>query len=182
MLKNIFIIVTALLLSYPVYGCNLSEEKNSGNSSIEMSANTRGKVGSKAADFSLQSTTGKTIKLSDYKGKIVILDFWATWCPPCRKGIPDLIAIQNEFKNDVVVIGISVDKDTKDEVPQFMKDFKINYPVVFYTDKVIKDYGGIEAIPTSFIIDQRGKTVDKHVGLVPKEAYLKVIRELLKKS
>lgn len=133
----------------------------------------------KAPDFALTSVDGKTVKLSDYKGKIVILDFWATWCGPCRKGIPDLVSIQKEFPKDVVVIGVSVDRDrTKKDVPSFVKNYNINYPIVYSTDKVVNDYDGIEAIPTSFIIDKKGNIVDKHVGLVDKSVYTNLIKKL----
>ncbi len=137
----------------------------------------------KAADFKLKTLEGKEIKLSDYRGKIVILDFWATWCPPCRKGIPDLISLQEEFKKDLVVIGISLDqqKTIKDLKP-FIENYKINYPVVLGDEKVVNDYGGISAIPTSFIIDQKGNIVDSHVGLVPKTVYSDKIKVLLKKK
>lgn len=134
----------------------------------------------KAPEFALQSTTGKTIKLSDYKGKIVMVDFWATWCPPCRKGVPDLIDLQKKYKNNLVIIGISLDYGkTKDDVKPFIKDFKINYPVVYYDEKVLNDYGGIESIPTTFIIDKEGYIVNRHVGLYPKYIYEEEIRELL---
>ncbi|HPO56692.1 MAG: TlpA disulfide reductase family protein [Ignavibacteriaceae bacterium] len=133
---------------------------------------------SKAPDFALKSVDGKTVKLSDFKGKIVIVDFWATWCPPCRKGIPDLIQIQKEYPKDVVVIGISLDRDTKSEVPAFVKNYGINYPVVYGDGKVDKNFGGIEAIPTAFVIDRNGNIVDKHVGLVPKSTYVNLIKKL----
>lgn len=135
-----------------------------------------------APDFALKSVDGKTVKLSDYKGKVVILDFWATWCPPCRKGIPDLIELKNEFgKKGVEIIGISVDaKNTIAEVPSFVKDKKINYPVVYADQKVVSDYGGIESIPTSFIVDKSGKIVNKMIGLYPKDTYVAEINKLLK--
>jgi len=135
----------------------------------------------KAPDFALKSSDGKTIKLSDYKGKVVIIDFWATWCPPCRKGIPDLISIQNDYKNDVVIIGISLDSEkTLKDVPGFIKSYGINYPIVFGDDKVVAAYGGIEGIPTAFVVDKKGNVVDKHVGLVSKDTYVNKIKELLK--
>lgn len=135
----------------------------------------------KAPNFALISTAGKTVKLSDYKGKIVIVDFWATWCPPCRKGVPDLIDLQNKYKDKLVIIGISLDYGkTKDDVKPFMKNYGINYPVVYYDEKVLNDYGGIESIPTSFIIDKDGNVVNKHVGLYPKYIYEEEIKELLK--
>ncbi len=137
--------------------------------------------GNKAPDFALKSFDGKTVKLSDYKGKVVIIDFWATWCPPCRKGIPDLISIQNEYKNDVVIIGISLDGEkTLKDVPGFVKSYAINYPIVYGNEKVVTDYGGIEGIPTAFLVDKKGNIVDKHVGLVPKDTYVNKIKELLK--
>lgn len=142
---------------------------------------TLNKSADKAPDFALKSVDGKTVKLSDYKGKVVIIDFWATWCPPCRKGIPDLISIQKEFKKNVVIIGISLDADkTLKDVPGFVKEYNINYPIVYGDDKVVADYGGIQGIPTAFVIDKNGNLVDKHVGLVPKETYVKKIKELLK--
>ncbi len=138
-------------------------------------------IGTKAPDFSLKSPNGKTIKLSDYKGKIVIIDFWATWCPPCRKGIPDLISLQKEFGKDIVVIGISVDKESKMEVPMFIQKQGINYPIVFANETVVTKYGGISGIPTSFIVDQKGTIVDSHVGLVNKSVYVNKIKSLLKR-
>lgn len=135
----------------------------------------------KAPDFALKSFDGKIVKLSDYKGKVVIIDFWATWCPPCRKGIPDLISIQNDYKNDVVIIGISLDGEkTLKDVPGFVKSYGINYPIVYGDDKVVAAYGGIEGIPTAFVVDKKGNVVDKHVGLVPKDTYVNKIKELLK--
>lgn len=137
----------------------------------------------KAPDFQLKSVDGKTIKLSDYKGKIVIVDFWATWCPPCRRGIPDLVSIQKEFKGKVVIIGISLDgEQTIKDVPGFIKNYEINYPIVYGNEKVVADYGNIQSIPTAFVIDKKGNIVDTHVGLVPKENYVNKIKELLKKK
>lgn len=135
----------------------------------------------KAPDFSLKSVDGKTVKLSDYKDKIVIIDFWATWCPPCRRGIPDLISLQKEFKKDLVILGISVDTDTKADVPDFIKNYGINYPVVYGDQATAKLFGGVSGIPTSFLIDRKGNIVDKHVGLVPKETLAEGIKNLLKK-
>lgn len=135
--------------------------------------------GKKAPDFTLTSVDGKKVKLADYKNKIVIVDFWATWCGPCRRGIPDLVALQNEYKKDVVIIGISVDRDKK-AVPPFVKEYKINYPIVYADAAITEQYGGIQAIPTSFIIGRDGKIYDQHVGLVPKSEYVTAIKALLK--
>ncbi|NCQ18812.1 MAG: hypothetical protein COZ80_03205 [Ignavibacteria bacterium CG_4_8_14_3_um_filter_37_9] len=133
----------------------------------------------KAPEFSLKDIEGKTIKLSDYKNKVVLIDFWATWCPPCRKGIPDLIELQKEFPKNFVVLGISVDSDTKEDVPGFVKNYGINYPVVYGDQSTAKLFGGVSGIPTSFLIDKKGNIVDKHVGLVPKETLARGIKNLL---
>jgi thiol-disulfide isomerase/thioredoxin len=139
--------------------------------------------GKKAPNFTLTSTNGQNISLSDYAGKIVILDFWATWCGPCRIGVPDLVEIQDEYKDQVVVIGISLDQDnTKPNIIPFIEEYKINYPVVYGTREVIIDYGYIQAIPTSFIIDGDGNIIDRYIGLVPKSHYVNKIKNLLGKS
>jgi cytochrome c biogenesis protein CcmG/thiol:disulfide interchange protein DsbE len=157
-------------------------DKNASNTKSNTAEAAIIKLGeNKAPDFALKSFDGKTVKLSDYKGKVVIIDFWATWCPPCRKGIPDLISIQDEYKKDVVIIGISLDSEkTIKDVPGFVKSYVINYPIVYGNEKVVNDYGGIEGIPTAFVVDKKGNIVDKHVGLVPKDTYVNKIKELLK--
>lgn len=133
-----------------------------------------------APAFELSTTDGGKINLSDYKGKVVILDFWATWCGPCRRGIPDLVDLKNTYKDKIEIIGITVDQgNTLDKVIPFMQQYKINYPVAYANSAIIQNYGGIEAIPTSFVIDKDGKIVSKHVGLILKEQYIKEIEEVL---
>ena len=174
---KMFIGVLVVLFSTMIIAGSLMENKPENNSS-----NTNCFVNDKAPDFALKSVDGKVVKLSDYKGKVIILDFWATWCPPCRKGIPDLISIQNEYKNDVVIIGVSLDGDkTIKDVPDFIKQYGINYPIVYGDEKIVTAYGGIQAIPTAFVIDKKGNIVDQHVGLVDKSIYVNKITELLKK-
>jgi thiol-disulfide isomerase/thioredoxin len=172
-------LLVIILFSLSIIGCkkNVKVEPSTVNNST--SPAVKSESVEMAPNFTLTSTNGKNIQLSDFRGKVVIVDFWATWCPPCRKGIPDLIDIQKEFKNEVVVIGISLDQDTKSEVIPFMKKFGINYPVVYGDNKVVNDYGSINAIPTSFVINKDGKIVDKHIGLVPKSEIVQKIKEIL---
>jgi cytochrome c biogenesis protein CcmG/thiol:disulfide interchange protein DsbE len=182
MLRKVFLY---LLLATFTISLNACESKNESNNEFDNSnyleADNIKSDSKKAPDFNLPTVEGKSLKLSDFKGKIVIVDFWATWCPPCRKGIPDLIEIQNEFKNDVVIIGISLDRETKKDVPAFIKNYKINYPVVYGNSEVAQSYGGVSAIPTAFIIDKKGNIVDMHVGLMPKSTYVSKIKQLLGK-
>ncbi len=138
------------------------------------------KTSALAPDFTLPTSDGKSMKLSDLKGKVVIVDFWATWCPPCRKGIPDLIALKKKYgAKGFEIVGVSVDTDTKNEVVPFMKEQKINYPVVYGNMNVYQQYGGIRAIPTSFVIDKQGKIVASYEGLIPVETYENHIKKLL---
>lgn len=180
-MKKFLFFLTAFILGLSSAGFSnlpLSFDKQSYIAQLE----EEGSKTSKAPDFQLKLTNGKDIKLSDHKGKIVIIDFWATWCPPCRKGIPDLIDIQKRYDKKLVVIGISLDTETKDDVVPFINKFGINYPVAYGNMEVVKAYGNIQAIPTSFIVDQKGDIVDTHVGLVDKSVYVNKIEELLKKK
>ena len=124
------------------------------------------------------------LSLNDYKGKIVILDFWATWCPPCREGIPDLVELKEKYGDeDFEVIGISLDGVTRggqtlNDVGPFIDDFDINYPIVLGDENIMNSYGGIRSIPTSFVIDREGNIVSSYVGLAPISSYEEDIRRI----
>ncbi|MHB1688397.1 MAG: TlpA family protein disulfide reductase [Ignavibacteriaceae bacterium] len=180
MIRKLFLAIV-FFTSFSIFGCSRnagSEDVKNDNPAPEQltPAATNTAI---APNFTLVDTQGKKITLSDYAGKVVIVDFWATWCPPCRRGIPDLIDIQKQFKNKVAVIGISVDTDTKSDVVPFMKSMGINYPVVFATPEVVQAYGNIEGIPTSFIIDKKGNIANQHVGLTDKGVIIDEIKKLL---
>ncbi len=114
---------------------------------------------------------GKMLKLSDYRGKVVVIDFWATWCPPCRKGIPDLIELKKEYKGkDFEIIGVSLDRVTRggktaEDVIPFMEKMGINYPIVWGTLQTPQAFGTVRAIPTTFFLDKNGKVRKKIEGL-----------------
>src|SRR5580692_10666381 len=132
-------------------------------------------------DFALKDSTGKTVQLSDYHGKVVLLNFWATWCGPCKIEIPWFMEFQREFKDrDFVVLGVSMDEDGWDSVRPYMKDHQFNYRVVVGNDDVGKLFGEIDDLPTTFLIDRDGHVAQKHVGLVGKNTYQDEIGELLK--
>jgi cytochrome c biogenesis protein CcmG/thiol:disulfide interchange protein DsbE len=135
-----------------------------------------------APDFSLSDLEGKKVSLSDYRGKVVVLDFWATWCPPCRKGIPDFVEMQQEYgKDNFVVLGINLDRgdNVSPLVEEFAKNYEINYPVLYHNQQIVMAYGGIQSIPTTFVIDQEGKVRQGVVGYRPKEFFKGVIDPLL---
>ncbi len=113
-------------------------------------------------------------------GKVTVLNFWATWCPPCRGEIPDFIALQNQYKDQgLVVVGVSLDQGGAGVVSSFAKSQGMNYPVVMGTDDVAALYGDIQAIPTTFVIDRSGKVVAKHEGETDKATFAGEITKAL---
>lgn len=132
-----------------------------------------------APDFKLADLAGKPLHLADSHGKIVLLNFWATWCGPCRAEIPHLIELQSKYGDKLQVIGLAVDVDSADDVKQFVHDARMNYPVAISSTDVRFKYGGIAALPTSFLLDSQGRAVQKHVGLRDPALYETEIRALL---
>jgi len=123
-----------------------------------------------ALAFDVVDSGGHRHTLADYKGKWVLVNFWATWCPPCREEIPDLIALHDDKRNNLVVIGIAMDyRDTK-EVTSFANSMLIDYPIVFGTDKVTSQFKSIRGLPTSYLYNPEGKMVAYNVGALSKEA------------
>ena len=132
-----------------------------------------------APDFTLPQPSGPTLKLSDYRGKVVLLDFWATWCEPCRAEIPHFVDMQNKYgAQGFQILGISMD-DSPDPVPAFYKQFKMNYPVVMGNAQIGEQYGGVLGLPISFLIDRQGQIRKKHIGATEASVFEKEITDLL---
>ncbi|HKV24030.1 MAG TPA: TlpA disulfide reductase family protein [Candidatus Acidoferrum sp.] len=131
-----------------------------------------------APEIKLTDLEGKPITLAEFRGKVVFLNFWATWCGPCRAEVPDLIALQKQFKDRLQIIGLDLDDDEAD-VQQFVKETGIDYPVVIASDEVRTAYGGIPALPTSFVLDTEGRIVQKHTGYSEPALYDMEFRALL---
>lgn len=115
-----------------------------------------------APAWTLQDTAGRTVRLADFRGQVVILHFWATWCPPCRREVPVLAALRDQYESaGLVVVGVSLDEDPA-LVTSFVKEQGINYPVVLGTPLVAVAYGGVSTLPTTFVINRDGKIVAVH--------------------
>ncbi len=135
---------------------------------------------SHAPDFTLLNLAGDTVNLSDYQGKVVVLNFFATYCPPCRMEMPDFVELQKEFgKKDFTVIAISVDNDGEKVLPPFVERIGINFPVLLATTKVLRDYGNIYALPVTFVLDKEHKIIKKIMGMINKDELVPLIEDLL---
>jgi len=141
---------------------------------------------SPAADvpqFSFSSLEGKTVAMKDLSHKVVIVDFWATWCGPCREEIPHLNELYSELKGKgLEIVGISMDTDGTDGVKDFAREFRIQYPIVMGDEKVAESFGGILGLPTTFIIDRKGKVAKKYIGLPPAQDMSRIVKGLVEGS
>ena len=132
-----------------------------------------------APEFAVKDIDGSTVNLANARGKVVLLNFWATWCGPCRMEVPDLVELQRKYQDRLQVIGLVVDDADEDAVRKFAKHYGINYPVAMATDEMRFQFGGVPALPTSFIVDAQGRVVQKHIGLRDPELYELEVRALL---
>jgi thiol-disulfide isomerase/thioredoxin len=132
-----------------------------------------------APSFQLKDLEGKELKLETYRGKVILLNFWATWCGPCREEIPSLVELQKRYKDRLQVIGLAVEEDDENYVRKVVGSEGINYPVAMSSVDVRMAYGGIGALPTVFVINPEGRIVQKHVGLFNRVLYETEVRALL---
>ncbi|MFN8008903.1 MAG: TlpA disulfide reductase family protein [Terriglobia bacterium] len=132
--------------------------------------------------FSASSLDGKTVAMKDLSNKVVIIDFWATWCSPCREEIPHLNKLYSDLKGQgLEIVGISMDDgpDIEKDVKDFARKFRMEYPVVMGNDELADQFGGVVGLPTTFIVDRKGNIVKKFVGLPPIEQLSRIVRELV---
>ena len=176
--KTIAIISLAVALGLVAYRPGIAASPAAGPKIADAAGNTKA-----APAWELKDLEGKPVKLSDFKGKVVLLTFWATWCPPCRAEIPDLIAMQNQYKDQgLVVVGISMDEAGAAAVKSFATRNKINYPIVMGDEKTAEAYGNIEVIPSTFYIDRAGNVAGVHTGGAEKATFEASVKPLLAKS
>ncbi len=116
--------------------------------------------------MTMRTVDGKTMTSDALRGKVTIINFWATWCPPCRAEIPDLVALQQKYGDRLQVIGVSQDEGSTDPVTRFAAEQHMNYPIVMMTPEIDRAFPGVTALPTSFVLDREGRVVQKHVGML----------------
>jgi peroxiredoxin len=133
-----------------------------------------------APEFALKDADGKTVHLEEYKGKVVLLDFFATWCEPCKIEIPWFMEMERANKDKgFSVLGVSMDDDGWEVVKPFLAELGVNYRVVIGNDATAQIYGGVDALPTTFLIDRNGRIAAIHIGLASKKAFEDGIQQLL---
>jgi peroxiredoxin len=137
-------------------------------------------VGKPAPEFALQDLQGNTIELSSMKGKVLIIDFWATWCGPCKQEVPNLVSLQAKYRDKgLQIVGLSLDQGGASEVKPFADEHDVNYTMLIADEKTARAYGGVSMIPTTFVVDRNGVVVKRFLGYTTPEAFEEAILPLL---
>jgi len=171
----VFVMLTVVIIGMLAVGSYLDRARKHGPAKLV------GDVHNAAApDFELPSLDGRKVKLSDFRGQAVLLNFWATWCSPCKIEMPWFVELQKQYAKDgLVVLGVAMDDTESSKIAEFASDLGVNYPVLLGTDQVSDDYGDVRALPTTFYIDRNGTIVAKAVGLLGRQEIEEDVRKAL---
>jgi len=150
-----------------------AQESNSGRV-VRLASNA-----SPVPPFLTTDLSGNVVSTADWGGKVVLLNFWATWCPACRDEIPQLIGLAARYRDRLLVIGVSQDDGPPAQVWQFAQAMGINYPIIMASREINANYGGVLALPTTFVVSPEGRVVQKHIGVYPPDVYEDEVRALL---
>ena len=163
----IFLVLIVVITAMLVFG----RKRNSASAKGAGDKITEGAFkGKPAPDFALQTLDGQTLKLSDLRGKAVVLNFWATWCSPCKAEMPWFVDFQKQYSaQGLQIVGVAMDDSAKDDIEKFAKQMGVNYPVVLGKESLADQYGGVEFLPTTFYIDRSGNIQDRVFGIVDRQ-------------
>lgn len=180
MKRNIvlFLVLIVVITAMLVFGrkrANLSANGAAGGKIVEGSFK-----GKPAPDFALQTLDGQTLKLSDLRGKAVLLNFWATWCTPCKAEMPWFVDFQKQYGGQgLQIVGVAMDDAAKDDIESFAKKMGVNYPVVLGKESLAEQYGGVDFLPTTFYIDRNGNIQDRVFGIVDRQEAEASVKKVL---
>jgi cytochrome c biogenesis protein CcmG/thiol:disulfide interchange protein DsbE len=183
--KHSWLILSISFLMVALVGCgNGTDNNNSTQESTNVSSENSNRP--QAYNFTVEKLGGEQVSLSDYQGKVLIVNIWDTWCPPCRAEIPDFIKLYDEYNDDgLVILGIAAAQEGVDAVEKFVESYNINYPIALLNQQTFEGFGPIKGIPTTFVIDKNGRIAEKYVGLPrkaglsPYEAFEQDVKALL---
>ncbi|MBZ2183309.1 MAG: TlpA family protein disulfide reductase [Bryobacter sp.] len=163
------------LIAIGLTSCTTQSKADEADSAVRPSKDRK-----KAPEFKLKDSDGKLVSLASYKGKTVLLNFWATWCGPCKVEIPWFIEFENKYKDKgLAVLGVAMDEEGWEVIKPYIAEKKVNYRILAGDDSTAQLYGGVDSLPTTFLIDKDGMIAGVHVGLVSKSEYEKDIQALL---
>ena len=169
--------VLCLMLSLAMAGCG---GNGAGGGEGRVSKGPPGAEGTAAPAFTLPDLDGRSVSLADFRGKVVIVNFWATWCPPCRAEIPDFVRFQAKYRDrGLAILGLSMDAGGAREVRPFAEEQNINYTMLLGNDDVAQAYGGIVGIPTSFVVGRDGRIVKRFMGYTDPKVWEETLGSLL---
>jgi thiol-disulfide isomerase/thioredoxin len=171
----LFLIFTIALAAAMLFtGLHMARKNRGGGSLAGQFA------GKPAPDFELQSLEGKSVKLSDFHGKAVLLNFWATYCGPCKIEMPWFVQMQNEYgPQGLQIVGVAMDDASAEDIAKFAKDMGVNYPILLGKESVGVSYGGVDVLPTTFFIDRNGKVTAREFGLQSRSVFVDNIKKAL---
>jgi peroxiredoxin len=173
----LFLVLIVVITAMLVFGRKRTNSANASAGGKIVEGSFKGKA---APDFSLQTLDGQTLKLSDLRGKAVLLNFWATWCTPCKAEMPWFVDFQKQYGGQgLQIVGVAMDDAAKDEIQSFAKKMGVNYPVVLGKESLADQYGGVDFLPTTFYIDRSGNIQDRVFGIVDRQEAEASVKKVL---
>ena len=171
-------VIVAIAAAMLFFGVHEARKNRAGGPAV--TGRLHGQV---APDFELASLEGKNVKLSDFRGKAVLLNFWATWCEPCKVEMPWFVELQKEYgPQGFQIVGVAMDDASTDDIAKFAKDMGVNYPILVGKEAVGLSYGGVNVLPTTFFLDRNGKVLAREFGLQSRSVFVDHIKQSLNES
>jgi len=169
----ILVFIAAVVAAMLFAGIHIARKNHAGGAPGQL-------IGQTAPDFQLRSLEGNVVRLSDFRGKAVLLNFWATYCRPCKIEMPWFVELQKQYgPQGFQIIGVAMDDASTEDIAKFAKEMGVNYPILLGKEAVGKSYGGVEFLPTTFFVDRDGKITDREFGLQSRSVFVDNIKKAL---